>query len=278
MSKAKTKAPRHIDGWCEVLDTMVEWCGERGIETTEDRTAIDAVRSLVSFYCTETRRRAVFACNVLLAAGQPAGALLELRSAILLVYRGGEDAGGKVSPADYAEGSRRLIAHATSLGTILGIANAATVAREALDKGTAGGRQDHRYPELGFARQLALGSVVACYRELSRLSHADVVKLLASKGVQVNTQNLARFERGLPLKGASLAALALCFGTRDDLLRRRADVAFNLAATFASKVGADDPERWFAQLVSIYGDNTARAYLTITAPAAVNIADDKLPA
>ena len=273
----KPKAPRTIDGWCEVLDTMLEWCDERGVCTPADHAAADAVRSLVSFFCDETRRQALHTCNVLVGAGQPSGPLLELRSAIILVFRGGEEAGGKVSSIDYAEGSRKLLAHAVNLGAILGVPNAATVARDALDKGTRGGRQDHRYPEPGFARQLALGSVAACHRELARLSHADLVKLLAARGVQASPQNLARFERGLPWKGANLTALALCLGTRDDLLRRRANVAFTLAATFASKVGAEDSERWFAQLVSIYGDNTARAYLTITAPAAVNTADERLP-
>lgn len=270
-------APRTLLGFVEVLDTMVEWY-ERSAEPSEVvRRALDAVRVAASVPTAATCA-ALEAPMVAAADPRADGARGELLCALVLVATTVvREAAVGATPEHYAGAERVLLTHAANLGKLLGVKDAGKEARLALDRGRAEGRRADRFPEPGFARELARGALLAQYRDFGRLSQDDLVRLATSRGMKVTKALVARIEGGTAAKTAPVDALFACFELSPDETRRRAEVTHDLAREMACRVaGSDVSDRWFAEFVALFGEAKARAVVTVAACGAARIAAEKL--
>lgn len=269
---------RDLNAFCEVLDTVVEWVdGADNPDMMSDalREAISAVRTAVTLRTPETVARLDEACRL---ASDPAatGVKRELLCAVFLVSRGALQT-SPLSAKDLGEAERLILTHAANAGGLLGISDAAKQARIALDGGRTSGRKPSRFPEPGFARQLAIGCLIAQYRDLGRLSQPDLVRLATSKGVKITKAQLARVEGGTAAANAPVDALIICLKHDPAEFRIRGDKTLELAREIARRVsGAKDSERWFAEFVSVFGERGARACLTVAACAGARLRKDQL--
>lgn len=268
---------RTLLGFVEVLDTMVEWY-ERANETSEPvRRALDAVRVAASVPTVAT----CAALDAPMTAATDAnadGARGELLCALVLVASTVvNEAAGRATPSTFAAAERLLLTHAATLGRLLGVKEAGREARLALDRGLAEGRRADRFPEPGFARELARGALLAQYRDFGRLSQDDLVRLATSRSVKVTKALVARIEGGTASKGAPVDALFACFDLTPSETRRRAEMAHDLAREMACRVaGGEINERWFAEFVALFGEAKARAVVTVAACGAARISAEKL--
>lgn len=271
---AATKTPRDLSAFCEVLDTVVEWFEQRGESIDGVRDALDAVRVAVSVPTPSTREAIRLACQRV-SDPDATGARRELLCALMLVAQGAVQI--TLQPADVTAAERLLLTHATNAGRALGVPDAAKTARLALDRGRAEGRRADRFPEPGFVPQLALGSLLAQYRDLGRLSQEDLVKRAASRGVRISKAQLARIEGGTAARDAPLDALFECVGQDAIEARLRAERAHDLARDLSLKVSGGEPsERWFAESVALFGERVARAAVTLATGAAARLDASKL--
>lgn len=267
---------RDLAAFCELLDTMAEWCEQstEGASLVEScREALSAVRVAVALRTDETAARVNDACATI-ADEKARGLKREFLGALFLVARGAIDV--SPTPAQINAAERLLLTHATNAGTMLGVKDAAREARMAIDRGRTSGRKADRYPEPGFAQQLALGALLAQYRELGRMSPDALCTLASSKGVKITRASLARMEGGTASKEAPLDAVVVCLGHDPKQFRARAAHCHNLARELAKKVSGTDSERWFGEFVAIYGDRGARSTLSLAACAAAGLDEDKL--
>lgn len=265
-----------LTAFCEVLDTMVEWCeqtpeGSSLVEASRD--ALSAVRTAVTLRTDDTVKRVNESCGRI-ADASATGMRREFLCALFLVARGAVEPSRTASDVGAAE--RVLLTHAANLGTLLSVSDAARQARLALDRGRTSGRKPERYPEPGFARQLALGALVAQYRERGRLSPEALCALASSRGIKLTRVALSRIENGTASKDAPIDAIAACLGHDPKLFRLRAERSHDLARELAKRVSGEDSERWFGDFVAVHGDRGARSTLTLAACAAARLADDKL--
>lgn len=271
---ASTKTPRDLSAFCEVLDTVVEWAEQRGESIDGVRDALNAVRVGVSVPTPFTREAIRLACRRV-SDPDATGARRELLCALMLVAQGAVQI--TLQPSDVSAAERLLLTHATNAGRALGVPDAAKTARLALDRGRAEGRRADRFPEPGFVPQLALGSLLAQYRDLGRMSQDDLVARAASRGVKITRAQLARIEGGTAARGAPLDALFECMGHDAVEARLRAERAHDLARDLALKVSGGQPsERWFAEAVALFGERVARAAVTLAAGAAARLDASKL--
>lgn len=272
---AAIKTPRDLSAFCEVIDTLVEWFEQRGESIEGVRDALDAVRIAVSVPTPSTRAAVQLACE---RVGDPAatGARRELLCALMLVAQGAVQI--TLQPADVTAAERLLLTHATNAGRALGVSDAAKVARLAMERGRAEGRRADRFPEPGFVPQLALGSLLAQYRDLGRMSQDDLVKRAIARGVKVTRAQLARIEGGTAARDAPLDALFECMGQNAIEARLRAERAHDLARDLLLKVtgATESSERWFAEAVALSGERSARAAVTLAAGAAARLDASKL--
>lgn len=267
--------PRDLSAFCEVLDTMFEWCDAAPAEAITGlggmRVAANAVRSAIAHRSAESIATLNNSCS---AAEDPGatGARQHILSAVFLVARGamldvpaGQD--------ELAKAERLLLSHAVELGKILGVEDSGRIARLALDRGRSEGRRNDRFPEPGFARALIIGSLIVLYREIGRMTRADIVRSASGRGVKLTEALLARVEGGTASRGAPVDEIVRCLGQTPSEFHRRAEHAHGLATAIAATAAGKptDPHRWFAETVSVYGERTARACVDVAVGASVRL-------
>ena len=258
---------RTLPAFCELLDVMVDWLEAAKIDHEGEEEALAAVRAFVALRNGATARRLDGACAAVHPPEAVTGARRDLRRAILAL------AGAACLPSPTREQlagvERALIAGATEVGRAAAVLDPAREARVVLERARREGRKTSRYPEPGFARQLALGCLLAQYREMGRLSQGALCDLAARSGVKVPKASLARLEAGVPWKGAPLDELVTLLGQHPQEFRERAVKAHDFAARLTRPIGVRSDERWFAELVAVHGDTAARACVRFAAAAAL---------
>lgn len=259
-------ADRTLASLCEVLDLYVEWLDHVDLGIEAD--AITALRAFIASRTSDTAARVDATCGAIFPATAAPTPRRELREALFAVA-GAACAPQPLAPEQVQHVERVLLALAPALGAAGGVREPGREARVALERGRREGRRDTRYPEPGFARQLAAGALLAQYRDLGRVSQAALCDLAGQRGLKVSKQNLARLEAGVPWKAAPVDALARVLGVEPAEFHARAARAHEMAAKLSQPLlGAEDP-RWFASLVATYGDAAARACVRFAAAGAV---------
>lgn len=258
---------RTLPALCELLDVMVDWLEAARIDHEGEQEALGAVRAFVALRNGATARRLDGACAAIHPPDAVSGARLELRRAILSVA--GAACLATPTREQLAGVERSLIASAAEIGRTADVADPAREARVVLERARREGRKSNRYPEPGFARQLALGCLLAQYREMGRLSQAALCDLAARSGVKVPKGNLARLEAGVPWKDAPVDELVRLLGQHPLEFRERAVRAHDFAARLTRPIGVRSEDRWFAELVAVHGDSAARACVRFAAAAAL---------
>lgn len=272
---------KRLAAFCEVLDTMADWMEEAGAPVGDmEREALASARACVASPTDRSKGRTYTAWAVLNAAATTSPATTptrDFRDAILLVCRGALSSEAELTAESLAFAERVLLTHATNAGAALGVRGAAQAARVALDAGKRDGRKPSRFPEPGFAKQLCLGSVLRRVRVHGRMEPADVCAAVErSGGPKLTPRGLALIEGGNPGRGAPVDAVAEALGRSPDDVRARGAMAHALASEFALRAGVADPERWFAEVVSVDGEEVARAYVLAASAAAVRVDPAKL--
>lgn len=247
---------------------MVEWF-DQGQEAhhTEDG-ALQALRAFYAFRSQSTAHGLDRACAAIYPAhaGQ-SEAHRALRRAILAVA--GAACLPTLTPEQRQELDRRLLSEAAMVGAGVGVPDADRRARVALEKARKGGRGVTRYPEPGFARLLARGSLLAQHRDLARMTPDALCAAAVARGQRVTRAQLARLEAGQPWREAPVELLVTLLGQEPSHFERRATVTHDTARDLAHKVlGVAATPRWFAELVAVHGDHAARACLRFAAAVA----------
>lgn len=266
---------KRIAAFCEVADTIAEWCEGAGVDLGAAREALAAARARIAAPNERTFDRAYaawFALNHEQAQRPAPTPLSDVREAVLLVCRASVADKAEHDDVSLAAAERILLAYATNVGIALGVRDAGRLARVALDEGKRVGRAPSRFPEPGFARQAALGAVFRLARVHARFQPADVCRIAATHGAKLNGAALTRFENGHHGRDAPVEALARTVGESVDVLHARAELAHRLAQENAVRHGVTDPERWFAEVVAVDDETTARAHLHVGASAASRVA------
>lgn len=271
---------REIAGFCEVIDLMVSWIQDAEILHTDEAAALQATRTFVAFASRDTAEAQERACAQIYPADLGlTPELVELRRAILIVagaavYRANAAA---VSDEIFGGWERLLLTHATHVGTLLHVNDPARLARVALHKAKNAGHKPSRFPEPEFARQLAVGVVLAQYRRLRKLSQKALCDLVVARGTRLTVARLARLEAGQTWKDAPWMRIAECVGVTHHELQRRGAAAHAFAQEIARRLPVTNLERWFAETVAVDGEDAARACLLVGAVAAVRLPAEKLP-
>ena len=264
-------ADRTLASLCEVLDLYVEWLDHAHVDLSAEADAIAALRAFIASRTTATAARVDATCGAIFPAAVAPAPRRELREALFAVA-GAACAPQPLAPEQVQHVERVLLALAPALGAAGGVREPGREARVALERGRREGRRDTRYPEPGFARQLAAGALLAQYRDLGRVSQAALCDLAAQRGLKVSKQNLARLEAGVPWKAAPVDDLARLLGVDPAEFHARAARAHEMAAKLSQPLlgaGPDEDPRWFAALVATYGDAAARACVRFAAAGAV---------
>lgn len=264
---------RTLASLCEVLDLYVEWLDHASVDLSAEAEALAALRAFIASRTPATAARVDAACGPIYPAESVPAPRRELRRALFAVA-GAACARQPLAPEQVQHVERVLLALAPALGAAGSVREPGREARVALERGRREGRRDTRYPEPGFARQLAVGALLAQYRDLGRVSQAALCDLAAQRGLKVSKANLARLEAGVAWKAAPVDDLAQILGVEPGEFYARADRAHEMAAKLSRPLlgaGMDDEveSRWFAALVATYGDAAARACVRFAAAGAV---------
>lgn len=266
-------SPRTLSAFCEVLDTMVGWLDAAEVEHNGELAALSALRLSIAVPSDSTVSATNTACSAIYPAEAVVGPRRDLRGAILLLALAALTPPTK-EQLDICQ--RMMLAYAANVGIAVGVKDAARLARLALDRGQAEGRQASRFPEPGFARSLALGCVIAHLREQGKLSAVDLCRLAGERGCRMTVRNLGRLEGGNAWKDAPVDELAACFGQSPAELRARATAAHDLALKIMGTFGIAPSERWFAEVVALYGEKAARSAISLAAVGAVKLPKERL--
>jgi len=265
---------RRLAAFCEVLDVMAEWMEAAGGYGPVEREALAATRSCIASGVPRAAERAYAAWLALDATHRgspsppPTG---DFREALLLVCRGSISAPAEVTAATLNQAERILLTHAANVGAAAGVRDAGRAARVALEGGLRDGRKTSRFPEPGFARQAALGACLRLARSHARMDPAAVCAQAGRRGVRIAPAALTRYENGHHGRDAPTDVLAECVGLRGAELRARAELAHRMAQELAARHGVSDRERWFAEVVAVDDEDTARSYLAVCAAAAARV-------
>ena len=129
-----------------------------------------------------------------------------------------------------------------------------------------------KFPDATFARQLALGQVFARYREMSKFSQQDLclrVNAQSDGRITITPGQLAKLEAGIAWRDAPLDAIAQALGQTRDAIAARGEAAHTFAANLAVFMGIESRDDWFREMVSIDGENVARAVVMSAASVAL---------
>jgi len=267
--------PREVEAMCALIDTVMDWIDARMIDhSTEDRM-LGAVR----IFCASggvdgsSAHRAMddAARTIYPPDAAPTPVQVDLRCMLLivpgLVMNARKAGGGTVDEVRAAE--RGLLTHASRIGAVVGHADADGDARRALEAGRAQGRGGERFPEPGFARQLALGAVIANLRAQAHFSPADLCRAVSARGTTMTVAQLSRLEAGHGWAKAPLDSIAAVFSTTRRNLEDWGAGAHALASQLAAHSQLGTGERWFADTVAVVGERAARAAVDFASAAAV---------
>ena len=260
---------RSLAALCETLDVAVEWLTDAGIDHAGEEEALASVRAFIACCTPETARRVDDACAAIYPAEAVTGARRALRTSILAVA--GAACLAAPTPEQLAQVERTLLRSVAEVGSAAGKTDPAREARVVLERARKAGRKASRYPEPGFARQLAIGCLLAQYREIGRLSQTALCDLAAKRGLRVPKAALARLEAGVPWKDAPLDEIVRLLGQNPLEFQERARRAHEFAEKLTRPIGVRSEERWFAELVAVHGDTAARACVRFAAAAALAV-------
>lgn len=267
--------PREVEAMCALIDAVTDWCDARGLDHRAEDRLLDAVRIFCASGAVSGSAAHVAMDAAVMSIYPPANAptpvQVDLRCMLLivpgLVVEARKNGGGTVEGVRAAE--RALLTHASRIGSAIGHPDPDGEARRALDAGRAQGRGAERFPEPGFARQLALGAVIAHLRAQARFEPADLCRAVTARGTPLSTHQLGRLEAGNTWAKAPLDSIATVFGITRRNVEEWAAGAHALAAQLAGHSGAGTGERWFADTVAVDGRGAATAWIIAAAAAAV---------
>ena len=258
---------RTLSAFCELIDVMVDWLETAKINHEGEQEALSAMRGFIALRNASTAQRLDAACGTVFPPESVSGPRQYLRVAILALA--GVACLTTPTGEELAEVEQVLLAAAGEVGRAASISDPVKAARLTLERARRDGRKTTRYPEPGFARQLAMGCLLAQYREMSRLSQAAFCELAHSHGIRLQKSNLARLESGCAWKDAPVDQLAKLLGQHPEEFHQRAGRAHDFAARLTRPMGVVSDERWFAELVAVHGDAAARACVRFAAAAAL---------
>lgn len=267
--------PREVEAMCALIDAVTDWCDARGIDHRAEDKLLDAVRIFCASGAVDGspahREMDAAVVSIWPPSNAPTPVQVDLRCMLLIVpgivVETRKQGGGTVEQVRAAE--RALLTHASRIGAAIGHPDPDGEARRALDAGRTQGRGGERFPEPGFARQLALGAVVSHLRAQARFEPADLCRAVSARGTALSTQQLGRLEAGGMWAKAPLDSIAAVFGITRRNLEDWAAGAHTLAAQLAGHSGAGTGERWFADTVAVDGRVAAEAWVKAASAAAV---------
>lgn len=265
---------------CGALSAALSWHESGASPPTDERSALSAIRAHAAgggISTGEQLRRACTKVYPATAAATPP--LAELRSAVLIAAQVVERfrSGDKIDDESWRAWERLFLTHLINSGEGLGVRDAAVKARTAMDDARRDRQAPAAFPEPEYARARALGFVISNLRRRGKLEQPDLCRLAASRGAAKMTgARLARLEAGNPWRDAPVDVIAECLGQTGEELRERGDIAHRFAQALAARAGVTDPERWYAELVSTDGANTADHYLGVGASTAVRLTIEQL--
>ena len=277
---AKGAADRALNGMCSIIYLMLQWVERANIPCDDERDAFQASRVLILRRDVSMIERQKAACTRIYPAHDAERAeVRELRSAVLTlvpgIYALDSKAPAKDIRRDHAERERLILTYACNLGALLKIQDAARQARMAATEGkpwSEGESKPGKFPDATFARQLVLGQVFARYREMSKLSQQDLclrVNAQSEGRIKVTPGQLAKLEAGIAWRDAPLDAIAEALGQTREAIEARAVAAHTFAVNLAAFMGIESRDDWFREMVSIDGENVARAVVMSAASVAL---------
>jgi hypothetical protein len=138
-----------------------------------------------------------------------------------------------------------------------------TQAQTSLSTEGAGDAAIPKSPTPGFVLAFALGSAITLLRKRACLSVEEVAEHTSKTSAPIKASVLVRVENGTASRSTPIGPIALVLRTTESKLSECASEAVRFAGRLAEKTFRASGEDWFAQVVTLYGEDAARALVIV---------------